>query len=212
MISWLDSFFGRVAGSIGQQISNAVHWAVRAVAAVIFAVFGLVGRAWRYLAVGIYNFVAWVERFAREVVTFAAYVIRVWGRDLLHYAQSWISWLYNTLISLWGQVQAGLADLWNGIRKAYSDIEHWVISQVWDPLYAYARQIESDLIKWGYTAWYWVTHPDKLAAALFWYLVGLLEQYAWEVGGRLGGFITALIARNLTRFIALIEDIVMAVF
>lgn len=212
MFDWLTHWFVSWAPYVEQKILDLVHWAIHAVASVLIAVFNHVLRSWRWFLYAL-TFWAYEEiHFAEDVWNFARRVVRVYIPRLLHWAWGWILFLRKLTLTLYDDAIRALVALrklaWSWILALW----HNVLKYVWDPLKRYADMIWHDLLKWGYTAWYWITHPDKLAGLLFWHIIGWLEFYAWQVGKRLGTFGLSLVRNNLHKFLVLIEDVIAAVF
>lgn len=211
MLSWLAKYFGSIAGTVGSAVSNAIHYAVHALASVVFSVFGLVGRAWDGLAGAISRFHHYLDVFAQAVVDFAHYVIKTVIPSVVKWAATQLTRLENFITAVWNDLKAAVVALIKRIEAAATAVTNWAIKNIWDPLKKFADLIWADLLKWGYTAWYYITHPDKLAELLINDIVTSLERHAWSIAQRLGSFTLALISRNLPRIIQLIEDILTAV-
>ncbi len=100
---------------------------------------------------------------------------------------------------------------WDDLVHTAADIEEgaWHLGRsTWRKF----NQIVTHLIPhYAMVAWWWVTNPDKLAETLFWWILRLLEHYAWEAGELLGEFFLALVLRNIRRFLHLIEAVLAAV-
>lgn len=211
MLNWLDNFWRNVTGSVGQAVSTAAHWAEHALASVVFAVFGLVGKAWLLFLKAVADLGGSIRGLALEVYTFAVYVVRVLVPRVVKWAEAQLAKLSAMLALVYHDFLA-FAD-WTKARfvQAYHDIETWVLVHVWAPLKAYADQIWADLKKWGYTAWWYITHLDALAEAMIYHIALSLEKHAWELASMLGKFFLSLVIANLKPFLLLIEDIITAV-
>jgi hypothetical protein len=211
MLSWLDSFFSRVRGAIGSAVSDAIHYAVHALAAVVFAVFGLVGRAWSALVGAVRSFHAQLDRFAQEIINFATYVVKVLVPGVVAWVKTEITRLETALAQAAHDLATWVNDLIGRIAAAAADVIQWVLANVWAPVQAAIGLLTANLEKWGYTAWYYITHPDQLAELLINSIVTSLETHSWDIAKRLGQFTLALIAQNIPRLLQLIEDILTAV-
>lgn len=211
MLNWLDRFFGRVRSTIGAGVSDAIHYAVHALAAVVFSVFGLVGKAWSALVGAYKRFLAAVDQFGKEVIAFATYIIKVAIPRVIAWAESELAKLSAAIAAAAADLARWVTEILKRIAAAVTSVIAWVTTNVLDPLLAAVKLLRADLEKWGYTAWYYITHPDKLAALLLDSIVAALEDRAWDIGKRLGGFLLSLIASNLPKLLQLIEDILTAV-
>lgn len=113
---------------------------------------------------------------------------------------------------------AVISYVFRDVTRAWSDFTH-----VWDAFASVTERwlggieaklrliIEHWLPRFAITAWWWVTHPDRLAEVLFWWIIRYLEKYAWQAAEHLGEFFTALWLRNLRRTLHLAETILAAV-
>jgi hypothetical protein len=211
VLNWLDSFFSSAASTIGTAVSNAVHWAVHALASVVFAVFGLVGKAWSALVNAVHSFHAALDRWATEVIRFAEYVIKVVVPRIYRWATAELAKLSSALAAYYRYFLARIADVIDRIAAAVTSVTNWVLAHVWAPLKAYADQIWDDLKKWGYTAWWYITHPQALADLIVMPLVTSVEHNAVAIASQLGQFLLAMLLTNITKVITVIEDIITAV-
>lgn len=211
MLDWIAGFIGRWAGTVDNAVRDLVHWAVHALASVVYAVFGLVGDAWRgmlgageWLAGNIGAFAgevsSWIWHIIRKIVPFlAAWITRVWN-DLLRLLRAVEAWAWREIRAV-EQLAVRLVD----------DVRQWAYRDIWLPLTAAADWLRTHLIQWGYTAWWYVTHPAQLAALLGDPLVDWLEANSWSVARRLGSFTLALVLHNTRRLASTVEDIVAAI-
>lgn len=212
MLNWLDHFFGRVGSAIGTEVAKAVHWALHALASVVFAVFANVKKAWAYAVTAFDSFLHSAEAFASSVYRWMAWIWKVEIPKILRWAAKELALLAADLAKLRNWAILELAKLLLWAKAQFLAVYRWVIRTVYDPLKRYADLIWTDLLKWGYTAWTYITHPYMLAELLIMPLVDTLEKYAWQVAGKLGTFVLALVTKNIKRLLTLAEDIITAVF
>lgn len=212
MFDWITHWFINWGPLVERKIIDMVHWAIHAVASVLIAVFSHVLGAWKWFYSAVI-FLAYEEiHFAEDVYNFGRRVVAVYLPRLSHWALGWIQFLRRLIVAVYDTLTRALDTL---RRLTYSLIlALWrnVLKYVWDPLKRYADLIWHDLLKWGYVAWWWITHPEELAEFLFWHVISALERHAWDAGKRLGTFGLALVRSNLHRFLILAEDIISAVF
>lgn len=211
MFDWVTGWFIKWAPLVDQKIRDMVHWAIHAVASVLIAVFRHVLDAWKWLIYGL-AFLGYEEiHFAEDVWNFGRRVVHVYIPRLLKWTWGWIGFLHKLIWTIYSALVRALDTLrklaWSWILALWRN----VLRFVWDPLKRFADLIWHDLIKWGWTAWWWITHPEALAGFLFWHIIHWLEFYAWEAGRRLGTFGLALVRHNLRRFLILAEDVISAV-
>lgn len=211
MISWITGWVSKFLGLVPQAIIDLVHWGLHALASVINAIFGDVARAWHDLWAAVAQVETAVFDFAAAVWGLAVKMLRYWVPRIL------------------GEIKRVVAALWHGIDWAWthavklvSELRalawHWILDlwrlvlrDVWTPLKALADHIYDLLVKWGYTAWWWITHPASLAESLVFHMAAAIERHAWELARLLGTFLTALVLRNARRLVQLAEQILAAV-
>jgi hypothetical protein len=212
MLSWLDGFFSSAAATIGAPVANAVHWAVHALASVVFAVFKLVGSAWAKLVDAVRAFHAALDAAMAEVVKFATWIVKVELPALRKWAESELAKLAVALAQLYDRVTTAIADLIDRIAAAVASVTSWVISAVWDPIQAALKVLTANLIKWGFTAYTYITHPQMLADLLIMPLINSLVNNAAAIAEQVGAFLLTLMLKNVKAIITVIEDIITAVF
>lgn len=212
MLGWLDRFWTGVSGSVGTVISRAVHYAIHALASVVFGVFHAVGDAWHGLYVAMAGLHKALDEFGLAVFVKLAHILTDVIPHLIRWAESRLAMLARALSVLYHQLLADVRALIDRIGAAVTAALRWVEQHVYLPLKAFADQIWNDLKKWGYTAWWYITHPESLAELLVMPLADSLERHAWAIARKLGTFIVALISANIERIAILAEDIITGVF
>jgi hypothetical protein len=211
VLDWIASFVGQWVGTVGQGVADLVHWAVHALASVVYRVFGLVGDAWRdmvgageWLAGNLGAFAgevwAWTWRIVKQITPYLERAIRAVEADAWRWARQ-----------VWADLQEAVADLEQLALRLYNDVRSWAWRDIWLPLAAAADWLRAHLLQWGYTAWWYVTHPAALAALLGSPLVDWLEANADSVARRLGGFTMGLLLHNTRRVVGVLEQILAAV-
>lgn len=211
MLDWLTGWFTNFASTVGDPIVGMVHWAVHALASVVLSVFRNVLKAWD-------DFTGAIDGLGDSIWHF---VNRVW------HALWWL--ITKEVPRIWRWLAQESARVWKGIRYAWAtavrlfndaigfaerivdDVIGWVQRDVWKPLRDLADLLWRDLLKWGWTAWWWITHPADLAKMLLAYLIKAAEDAFWSVATPAGTFALRLVLANARRFAILIEDIVRAV-
>lgn len=211
MLSWLDRFWRSASGYVDDKVRSTVHWAEHAIMGVVLNVFGLVGTAWRYAQQGWAAGWAELGSLAHSVWAKFQYVLHVLIPELGRWVSSQVARLLAFAQGIWSGLLRLISAVDARLTAAFTAAIAWVLRTVWAPLKAYADQIWHDLTKWGYTAWWLVTHPDQLAELLIFHIVASLEAHAWQVARLLGTFTLALIRANLRRIAQLAEDVITAV-
>lgn len=171
MLNWLNNLWRQITG----DINNVVHWITSAIAAVYSYIVHLfdilagdiadVARELDSWAKTVWDFIVQVYNYARAIVDVALkdlenWVLSLWN-DVLSYAKS-----------VWAQVVKWVDYLLSYIDKVWNDITSWVLKTIWNPL----KNLIDGILHWitheGALVYYYITHPDKLAA--------LLGRYLWD--------------------------------
>lgn len=211
MLEWIGAFVGRWSGRVASDVRDVVKWTVHALAGVVYTVFGHVGGAWHEIFSG-YDWIrAHVAGFAHDVYNWIQHIVTVDIPYLWHILLSDVKGLIALIGKVLDQAIAAVAAALKAALRAVDDAIKWVIDHVYGPLKAYADQIWHDLLKWGYTAWFYVTHPDKLAPILLNALIAAAEAAFWDVAGPAGRFILGVLLKNAPKLAALLETIIAAV-
>src|SRR5713101_1140144 len=210
MLGWIAGYVRRWAGIVEAHVVDLVHWGLHAVAGVVYTVFAHVRAAWHEVVAGARA----VEDATRA---FADSVWRMGVRIIRHVLPALARWAEGRLAAAAAVVAHDVTVIrkWvdTALRSALDAVDvlgAWVDDHVLKPLLADVAALWKAVTAWAYTAWWWVTHPDKLAGVLLWPLVTVLEASAWEAGGRLGTFVLGLIIRNTRRVAQLVEDVITA--
>lgn len=175
---------------------------------VILSVFRLVGGAWNGLTDAFRAFHSALDNWSHEVYLFGDYLIRHLIPSIVRWAERELAKLSAFISRVYDDLQRAVNDLILRIASTARALTKWVLDNVYDPLKEYADQIWADLKKWGYTAWWYITHPDALAELIIFPIATSLEKHAWQLAGQLGKFALSLVLANVRQFINLIEDIV----
>lgn len=211
MISWIAGWVGRFRGLVTDAVIDLVHWAVHALASVIETIFSDVARAWHDLWAGMVALEKACFDLGAAVYGLAVRVLKYWVPRIWRYITEAaaalgrsIAWTWHHAVSLVNELRA-LAWKW------ILDLWRTVLRDVWKPLKAFADTIWRDLLKWGFTAWWWITHLPQLADAMILHIAAAMERHAWQLAGMLGKFFSSLILHNVKRVAILAEDILTAV-
>jgi len=211
MLNWIRGFVDRWTGAVDARVRELVHWTVHALASVVYSVFGLVGKAWRNVWAAANWLRTTAEDFAAEVYAHIWAIVKrdlPWLAALITAARAYALRLYHVLLA-WAAAEIRAAE--QLARRLVDDVRSWAYRDIWLPLLHTAQALRRDLIHWGYTAWWYVTHPAALAGLLGDALVDWAEANAWRVARRLGTFTVAIVAHHTRQLLALAEDILTAV-
>jgi hypothetical protein len=212
MLDWIASFTNRWLAPVGQAVVDLVHWTVHALASVVYFVFGAVGKAWD----NVWGALGWqltaAAQFVDSVYQLARKVLKV-------YFPAVYSWIAKETTLIRNTADAWYHDALHAVDLArheaahlIDDLRSWVQRDIWAPLVADTRQLRADLQKWGYTAWWYITHPDALAKLLLTALIAAAESAIWQISGPVLTFATKLILANIRRIAILAEDVFTSVF
>ncbi len=211
MLNWISGFVGRWSGRVEKDVRDVIKWTVHALAGVVYTVFGHVGGAWREIFSG-YD---WIRRhtvdFAHDVYNWIRHIVTVDIPYLWHVLLSDVKGLVTLIAKTWDKAVALVEAAFKTALHAVDNAVKWVIDHVYGPLKAFADQIWHDLLKWGYVAWFYVTHPDKLAPILLRALIAAAEAAFWDISEPVGRFIFAILLKNALKLVRLIETILAAV-
>src|SRR5574337_625730 len=125
-----------------------------------------------------------------------------------HAMYTWVNSLYTAVETFAHAVYAYLYKLVKVLLAQISAVTSWVLHSVFDPLIAQVKSLWTKLQQWGYTAYWYVTHPQDLADLLLHYLLVSLQKSVWAVARTMGEFFARLFLQNVPRTITLIEQII----
>lgn len=211
MLNWIAGFVDRWSGIVAQGIRDLIHWTVHALASVVYTVFGLVGSAWR----DVYKATDWLlvsaTGFLYETYKHVYRIIVYWIPRILRLIDDWVKWLIRRIEQVTAYLLSRILYYYRLLRTALDIAVRWIVHTLIDPLRAFADHIWKQLIAWGYYAFYYITHPDKLAAVLIRALVGAAENVFWDIAAPVGKFAAGIVLHNAKRIVLVIESILSAV-
>jgi hypothetical protein len=211
VFDWIAGYVARWASVVPSPIRDLVHWAVHALAGVVYTVFGNVGSAWHDL----FTAARWLRSTGADLASWVwLHLSRIVTHDLPLLADKILGYYrdaVNLATRLWHDALAAVEAAAKVARRWVDDALAWVTTHVWDPLVADVRQLRSDLLKWGYAAWQLVTDPAKLASILLGALIAVAEAQFWLVAAPVGTFALRIVTANLRKFLQLAETILAAV-
>lgn len=211
MLDWIAGYVARWTGYVATGVIDLVHWGIHALAGVVYGVFGNVGKAWHLFTGGLAVLRDYADRFVSEVVTLADWIIRVAIPGLYRQALAWYHDALNLAKVLY---HAAIVAIDQALRLAKALIEAlrtYVDVHVLAPLTDLIRQLRADLLRWGYVAWFYVTHPEKLAPVLIDAIVAAAIAAFDRIAIPAGEFALRLVARDPRRWLQLLEHIIAAV-
>lgn len=185
MIGWVSGLLGWAIGGLDDLWKKAVA----VFTAIVNWTTGLINQAYddiNAVSQWAWNNIQIVEKWAASMYT----AITSWATSIF---QSIVAWTSNLIDDIYKTITA--IETWVGswIDKIYSDVtgwigqlEKWVISNIWDPLYNTLAGIYRWVTTYGYWMFYLLSHPDALATLLGQYLLaawmGLSRKFAGPLG------------------------------
>lgn len=168
-------FISTIGNLITGAINDVKNWILR----LIQAVYSFIGQEIDALgseldslwneAVGLYHS---VEQFAIGVYDTLSNAITTAYHDILQWAQNAINDVVSFVKSALQVINDAIDDIYHKILQVYDDIESWVMTHIWDPLYNFAMTAIHWIENEGTYLYDLVTHPEKLVA--------LLAKYIWD--------------------------------
>lgn len=211
MLNWIASYTARWSGWVAGKTIDLVHWGLHAVAGVVYAVFGNVGKAWLAVVGALHwahqqadGFAWWVVQHFDSLLRYDLPRIIDWAAALVQSAEQLAARDYSLL-------RDALAVAVTGLRQLIAAAVQWVTVHVYDPLLALCTQLRADLLKWGYWAYQLLNDPPRLAQILLDAIVAAAEAAFWRLAGPAGQFALRLVLANARRFAQLAETILAAV-
>lgn len=211
LLSWIGGLAGRFLGTVGQDVVNFVHWSIKGVIAIFGFVFHAVGRAWDDVGGAALNLYHYVGEFTRAVWWRLRYLFRVAIPRLFRWIGHEITRVIKLLDHWVNRLLAFLRALRAWAVREFNAVRSWVITHIYRPLLRSLTAAWHWLEHEGAILWFYITHPDKLAALLFWHITDFLEANAYAAARRLGRFFLALFMANARRVAAVLEDIAHAI-
>ena len=181
----MGNILGWLLGTLAGPLLDVVKWINKAFDATFSWVMSWVKALESEFMAGLRN----AENFATSVETYAISVYR-YAKSIYDYVtvafKGWILALYADLKKYADDAYSYLIGwigwLKNSLTKLGNDILSWIMTNIWNPLYADIRQAWNWITKYGPLIVALVTDPGKLASYLGKYLwsswIGLITQYS----------------------------------
>lgn len=208
MLDWIKKAFKAAAGVVPEAIREWVYQQVYAVFSFLGTIVNHVASAWSTMFKFADNLWHALDSFGISVYNFLYKVVKVMIPNVIDWAfreigklQSWAWGYISTLLR-------ALDSLRQYLLAQVESVVRWINEKIWTPLMAEVKSLWATLQKWGYTAYWYVTHPQALADLLLQYLLVSLQKSAWTVARVMGEFIFKTVMANIPRFATLIEQII----
>jgi hypothetical protein len=211
MIGWLIRAIGGAAGVIDDAIRRWVGALISGVFGFVHTVLGLVGSAWNDM----FSASAWLwgacGRFAYECYAKFFHILRIVIPDVIRWADKFIHGVWTYAINVFHYAIREFDRLRHDIAHWLDNLRHWVVIDVWDPLFKSLLKAWHWITHEGATLWYFLTHIEKLVDRFWNALLAKIEHEAWTAGRLLGRFFISLIFHHVRQFVILLEDILNAI-
>lgn len=211
MWGWIVRVIGNAAGAVDDTIRKWVGALISGVFGFIHTVFGLVGSAWGDM----FGAAEWLwgsaGRFAWACYAKFYHILRIAIPDVIRWADKFIHGVWTYAINVFHWTIREFDTLRHDIAHWLDNLRHWVVIDVWDPLFRSLLGAWHWITHEGATLWHYLTHIAQLVD-LFWdALLAKIEREAWTAGRLLGRFFMSLIVHHIHEFVILLEDIVDAI-
>jgi predicted PurR-regulated permease PerM len=210
MLGWLKSALNWGIGSIKDLWNKVLN--------VINAVYGYVDGWLNALLSDINDLYQWASRLVTSVEN--------WTISLYNSLNGWISKIYGDMqkwiSSLWDQLYGDIVGIgrWatqqldnviGWILAQLDKLESWVIQNIWNPLWSAISGTVNWIAKYGYWAYYMVTHPDQLAAFIAKWILASWINLGKRYAGAFGRWMVHTALSAAGDVAGIIEDILAAI-
>lgn len=208
MIDWLKRVFHSGVDLIPESIRQWVYSMIHAVAGIMNTVLGHVGLSWRDMLHAGYEAGWALLRLSQGIHHFYQIVKDHWLPQLRKYLLHLLSEVKDYAKAVYHYAVFELKKLKDLAWSWIKNLRQWVLDHIWKPIYAWVKDLYKKMTDWAYTAWWYITHPDKLAERLFWFSVDLVKRFAWDLARIFGEFGAKTVLANIPRVVALIEKMI----
>lgn len=208
MLSWVSKVLKQAKGDVSAAAHHLIYTLLHGVTGILHALFGNVEKEWKRL---------WSIALSFDHGLW--YFVRAVGHGLHHILCVMIphlaTWIWGVIVGLAKEVEKFVKWMLSKVDYILKLIDHeidalrdWVLQHIWDPLFGYIKDLYDKLTKWAYTAWYYITHPQKLADLLFWYLWNTFTRQIDSALLRMGDWLTRWFLANVIKAAAIVETII----
>lgn len=203
--------YDSAAGSIDNTVRSWVRDLINGLYGYLHLIFGPVITAWDKLMHA--GWLVWhtLDEFTGEVVTTIARIIRQVIPAVIAWAKAQVARLERYATDIYNFAVRELNALRQFVLNLIASLTVWIVSHVYNPLKAAFDAAWHWITNEGAVVWHYISNPEDLVTLIWDHLIARLERDAWDVAGKLGKFTLSLIAHNLPRLAALIEDVLNAI-
>lgn len=206
ILGWIeDHTWGYLSGGWKFAVGK-VRDAVHALAGWIQTIIGHVGDAWDEMVDGIVAVKHALAWFASEVEGTFEHVFEYWIPAIYRWVGRLVMRLGDAIEEVAGDLARNVTNLIKRIARSARTLTDWVLRNVWTPLAGWVKDLYRLVRDWAYTAWYYVSHPQRLAKLVWRHVVvEIAEGFEWTAKW-LGHFVVVTFLRNLNRLVGFVES------
>lgn len=185
------------------------------------------------LVMAVYSYVdSWINSLLNDINS-----IYQWASGFIGSVEQWVMGLYNSLAGwvskIYGDVERWVSSLWsqlwNDIQGAIrwvtqqlnnllgwaeaqlNRLVNWVIQNIWNPLLNGINGAINWITKYGYWAYYMVTHPEELAKLVGRYILGSWVGLGRRYAGVFGKWMVHTMIRAGSEVAGILEDVIASI-
>ena len=211
MWGWITRVIGGAAGIVDETIRRWIGGLIAGVFGFIHSVFGLVGDAWLDMWRAADVLWRYAGDFAYATYVKLSHILRIVIPDVVRWADKFIHGVWTYAINVFHWAIKEFDRLRHDIAHWLDNLRHWVVIDVWDPLFRSLLSAWHWIHHEGMTLWYYLTHPDKFIDLIWNHLLAKIEHEAWNATKLLGRFFLSLFVHHIRQFVILLEDILDAI-
>jgi hypothetical protein len=210
MFGWLKNAFNWGIGGLKDLWNKAVQ--------LIMVVYSYVDGWVNALLSDINSLYQWASGFINAVQrwVFQLYTsLSNWVTKIYGDFERWVSGLYGELkgdiLGIIRWITQQLNNVVNWALAQLNRLEKWVLDNIWNPLYNAVRGAVDWITKYGYWAYYMVTHPDQLALIVGKYILGAWIGLGRRYAGVFGRWMVHTMIRAGHDVAGILEDVIASI-
>lgn len=207
MLGFLKSIANIFTGSL----SGIWHWMINLYNTVWSYIYNMYDKLAHDISEGFSyakNLFDYMTTWVTHVVDNVVNLINKIASDIQHWASDQISKVASYAEDVYHWAIQQVDDLGHAIDKAYDDIESWVISKIWDPLYNFIKPAINWIENEGSQMWDLLTHPEKLVSLLESYLYAAWLTWLQRLAVPITGYILNNMIKLVPTLVSIAEDVI----
>lgn len=192
-------------------LSAVYHWVLNAIAVVytyVNKLFDELGKEVVSVAHSLTSFAHSVSVWVTQAIDNLIKDIESTGRSIISWATGLLNDLRNYAISVYQWAARTFDSIIKSIAAAVSYLEKWIIQDIYDPLYNFAKKLENWVLTEGAWLYDLVSHPDKLVAWIARYLLSAWLTIIKTWGVPVAKFIMSQWKKFEPDLVSILEDII----